>query len=61
MKINVVPLQEVNGVKFGMHRNEVRAILGEAREFKKSKFSKNTTDDFGYCHVFYDTDNQCVR
>lgn len=60
MKINVVPLQEVNGVKFGMPRNEVRAILGEAREFKKSKFSKNTTDDFGYCHVFYDTDNQCV-
>ena len=51
MKINATPLQEVNGVKFGMPRNEVRAILGEAREFKKSKFSKNTTDDFGYIMI----------
>ena len=25
----------------------------------KSKFSKNTADDFETCHVFYDLDNNC--
>ena len=59
VRINVVPLKEVNGIKFGMKRAEVRKILGEAREFKKSKFSKITTDDFGFCHVFYNTNDEC--
>lgn len=58
-KIIVEPLKEVNGVKFGMKRSDVRKILGNAREFKKSKFSKNTTDDFGFCHVFYNEDDEC--
>ena len=34
--------------------------LGEYTEFKKTKFNKNTTDDFGFCHVFYD-DNDCCE
>lgn len=59
VRINVVPLKEVNGIKFGMKRAEVRKIWGEAREFKKSKFSKITTDDFGFCHVFYNTNDEC--
>lgn len=47
MKIlKVIPLAEVNGVKFGMKRCDVRKIFGNATEFKKSKFSKTTTDDF---------------
>jgi len=25
----------------------------------KSKFSKTTTDDFGFCHVFYNTNDEC--
>lgn len=58
-KIAAVPLKEVNGVKFGMKRADVRKILGNAKEFKKSKFSKTTTDDFGYCHVFYNTKEEC--
>lgn len=58
-KIIVDPLKEVNGVKFGMKRSDVRKILGNAREFKKSKFSKNTTDDFGFCHVFYNENDEC--
>lgn len=54
------PLSEVNGVKFGMERAEVRKILGgKYTEFKKSKFSKTTTDDFGVCHVFYDLNDRC--
>lgn len=57
--INAIPLKEVNGVAFGMKRNDVRNILGEAKEFKKSKFSKITTDDFGFCHVFYNANDEC--
>jgi hypothetical protein len=58
-KMNVIPLNEVAGIKFGMKRADVRKIFGKATEFKKSKFSKITTDDFGFCHVFYDKNNQC--
>lgn len=54
-----VPLLGVNEAKFGMKRDEVREVFGKAREFKKSKFSKNTTDDFGFCHVYYDQEDKC--
>ena len=54
--INVVPLEKVGDVSFGMTRDEVRNIFGDASEFNKSSLSKNTTDDFGFCHVFYNDD-----
>lgn len=51
----VNPLVGFDNVQFGMSREEVRSILGSPlREFKKSKYSKTTTDDFGVFHVFYD-------
>ena len=54
------PLAEVNGIKFGMSREDVRKVLGGTyRTFKKSKFSKTMTDDFGICHVFYNTEDKC--
>ena len=60
VKWTATPLTGINGVKFGMSRSEVRAVLGgKFKEFRKSKFSKNTTDDFGYCHVFYTPDDKC--
>ena len=60
LKWSATPLEEVNGVKFGMLREEVRKVLGNTcREFRKNKFSKNTTDDFGVCHVFYNQDDRC--
>lgn len=58
-KVNAVPLKEVAGIKFGMKRIEVRKALGEANEFKKTKFSKTLTDDFGFCHIFYNSDDEC--
>lgn len=59
--INVEPLKKVGRVEFGMPRNSVREIFGaEFREFKKSQSSVNTTDDFGFAHVFYDANNACV-
>lgn len=57
--ITAVPLYEVDGVKFGMKRGEVRNILGTAKEFKKMKFSKTTIDDFGFCHVYYNINDEC--
>lgn len=55
------PLLEINGIKFGMHREEVRKILGNNfTEFKKNKFSKTTSDNYGFCHVYYNTQNDFV-
>lgn len=58
-RINVIPLKSFGEVRFGMKRVDVRKILGEAQEFKKSKFNKTTTDDFGFCHVYYNTADEC--
>lgn len=59
MRIDVVPTRKVGEVEFGMSREEVRALLGDATEFYKFEDDSNTTDDFGFCHVFYDQDNTC--
>ena len=58
-KLVAIPLTEVGGVQFGMKRADVRKIFGDFTEFTKSRFSKNTSDDFGFCHVFYDTADEC--
>lgn len=59
MTYNVNLLVGFDNVKFGMNRLEVRKLLGEpVREFKKSKFSKVTTDDYSEYHIFYDKDNK---
>ena len=53
------PLKNVNGIKFGMSRKEVREIIGRIYfEFKKTKFSKTTSDNFEICHVFYNTQDE---
>lgn len=56
--LTVTPLEVVNGISFGTNRDTVRNTFGKYTEFRKSSFSKNTTDDFGTFHVFYDTDNR---
>lgn len=57
-KITISPYEGFNQISFGDSREIVRNKLGNYTEFKKSKFSKNTTDDFGFCHVFYTPDNK---
>lgn len=55
----LIPLKSIGKVKFGMGRDEARRLLGDNyTEFKKSKFSKNTTDDYTKFHVFYTSDNK---
>ena len=56
---NAIPLKKVGKIKFGMSRDEVRNLLGEYKEFKKNKFSKSKTDNFGVCHIFYDSNGKC--
>lgn len=59
-KFQAIPLKSVGQICFGMTRGEVRKIFSiEAKEFKKTKFSRNTSDDFGFCHVFYNLNNEC--
>ena len=59
--ITVKPNAEVQGVRFGTKREVVREAFGSNyREFKKSIFSKNTTDDYGSFHLFYDKDDRMV-
>lgn len=59
MKFDVVPMESVNEVRFGMKRKDVRDLLGNAREFIKFEGNTTTTDDFGFCHVFYDREDKC--
>ena len=55
-----IPMKKVNDIEFGMERSEVRKKFAvPVREFKKSKYSKRTTDDFGSCHVYYDWNDKC--
>lgn len=56
--LKISPTVSVNDIPFGADRDIVRNAFGEYREFKKNKFSKNTTDDFGGFHVFYTDDNK---
>lgn len=58
--INIVPLKSVGSVGFGMTRVQVRSAWGDFKEFRKTKFSKYSTDDFGFVHVFYDENDQCI-
>ena len=54
MTYDIKPFESVGTIEFGAKRKETRSKLGEFKEFKKTKFSKNTTDDFGNFHIFYD-------
>ena len=52
-KFVINSLKSVGNIKFGESREEVRKEYGDFKEFKKSKYSKNTTDDFKSFHVYY--------
>ena len=61
MVFKIIPNKAVGKITFGLSREEVKNLLSGFRgAFKKGKFSKNTTDDFGYCHVYYDESDRCV-
>ncbi|MDR0916487.1 MAG: hypothetical protein LBN02_04790 [Oscillospiraceae bacterium] len=53
-----LPRESFGGVKFGTDRAIVRETFGEYKEFKKSEFSINTTDEFSILHAYYDAENK---
>jgi len=57
-KYEIKSYQGIGNINFGEDRSEIRNKLGLYKEFKKSKFSKNTTDDFRIFHVFYSAENK---
>lgn len=58
-KLCVTPLEGFNNIRFGTNRDDVRNTLNlEFREFRKTKYSKNTTDDYGVFHLYYDMKNK---
>jgi hypothetical protein len=58
-KFDINPYTNVGEIFFGASRESIRKVFGTYKEFKKSKASKNTTDDFEFCHIYYDTNNKC--
>ena len=57
-KIEIEPYERVGNIKFGSERETVRKDNGNFKEFRKSRFSKNSTDDFSSFHVFYSEDDR---
>lgn len=57
-KYVINPCKGFNHIVFGEKRQSVRSVLGEYKEFKKTKLSQNSTDDFGDFHIFYTSENE---
>lgn len=59
MVFQFVPYSAVGELKFSMERMNVRRILGlPSKEFKKTTSSKNTTDDYGKLHIYYNSEDE---
>jgi hypothetical protein len=57
-KVDFSPFVGAGQIKLDSTRDEVRKALGTFKEFKKTEFSKNTTDSFSFCHVFFYAQNK---
>lgn len=57
-KIEIEPYERAGNIKFGSERETVRKDNENFKEFRKSRFSKNSTDDFSSFHVFYSEDDR---
>ena len=59
MSYEIELMKSVCGVNFGSTRDTVHSKLGpDFKEFKKTKFSKNTSDAYSFCHIYYTQDNK---
>jgi hypothetical protein len=50
----IVPTVSCGGIPFFSDRETVRETLGNYTTFRKGGIAKYTTDDFGFCHAYYD-------
>ncbi|MDR1042614.1 MAG: hypothetical protein LBL54_01765 [Clostridiales Family XIII bacterium] len=56
----LIPTIKCGEIEFLSNRARVRSLLGTYKTFLKSNTSENTTDDFGYCHAYYDSSNRII-
>lgn len=56
-QITVIPYKSIGSILIGSSREIVRKNNPNFQEFKKNRFSRNSTDDYGLYHVFYTTSN----
>ena len=57
-KFEIFPFVGVGCIEFDSTRDDNRKKLGKYTEFRKSRFSKNTTDNYGDFHIYYSVDNK---
>jgi hypothetical protein len=57
-KFEIIPYEKVGDISLQLERESIRKLLGEFKEFKKSKSSEKKADNFGFCHIYYDKDNR---
>lgn len=56
---SIKPLVSVGDIAIGMDREKLHATLNRKyKEFKKNKFSRNSSDDYGSFHIYYDVANR---
>lgn len=60
MIFELVPTIKCGELAFLTDRVNVRKLLGKYSTFTKSRSSENSTDDFGFCHVYYNMSNQLI-
>lgn len=60
MIFELVPTVKCGELDFLTDRANVRLLLGKYDTFIKSKSSENATDDFGFCHAYYNTSDQLI-
>lgn len=60
MVFELVPTIKCGELAFLTDRENVRLLLGKYDTFIKSKYSENSTDDFDFCHAYYNTSNQLI-
>ncbi len=53
--LKIIPAKSVNDIEFGADRTTAEATFGKpAKTFKKTKWSKGVTADYGDFHAYYD-------
>lgn len=60
MNLEITSYVGAGCLKLGMTRNDIRKCFdSQGKELKKTPFSETLTDDFGYCHVYYNKEDKC--
>jgi len=59
MVYTILPYIGIGDLKLNADREEVRNFFdNKYNEFRKSETSENTTDDFEFCHAYYDREDK---